>query len=102
MATIKDKPQTQGNSGDYRLPADGPHSFVKKRVETDKEKSELPPYVIAITKHEKEDEKSASLPGYKYDPQDLRAKAQAFLNSPNISSEQKEVLKEILGPKDDS
>jgi hypothetical protein len=109
MSSISDKPK--GTNRDYKaqdvLPTDGPHRFVKKKVTSEKEKEGAPsgikavpadpPYVIAVTKHP-EPEDGMAPPKTMYNPEELRAKAKTFLNNPNITSEQKDVLKEILGP----
>jgi len=100
MATISDKNKTDSaqGRGDYRLPTDGPHRYVKKSVNSEKEKDEQPPYVIAVTKDQPLDEAKLSQATSKYDPKELRSKAKMFLKSPNITSQQRDVLNEILGP----
>jgi hypothetical protein len=84
--------------GDYRLPTDGPHRYVKKTVDSEKEKDEQPPYVIAVTKDQPESEAKLAQATSKYDPKELRSKGKTMLKSPNITSHQKDVLQDILGP----
>lgn len=98
MASIEDKSKTNNDRGDYRLPENGPHRFVKKEVASEKEKDQEPPFVVAIVKPKPEDANKPPRPTSKYDPKELRAKAKSYLHNPNISSEEKDVLKEILGP----
>jgi hypothetical protein len=99
MASIEDKPKATNNDrGNYTLPENGPHRFVKKEVKSEKEKEDEPPFVVAIVKPRPEDVNKPERPTSKYDPKELRSKAKGFLNNPNITPEQKSVLKEILGP----
>lgn len=98
MASIEDKTKASPDRGDYRLPENGPHRYVKKEVASEKEKAQEPPYVVAIIKPRVEDANKPPKPTSKYDPKELRTKAKDYLNNPNISSNEKDVLKEILGP----
>jgi flagellar basal body rod protein FlgC len=99
MASIEDKTKTSSDRGNYRLPENGPHRFVKKEVPSEKEKDQEPPYVVGIVKKNKiEDENKPSKPVSKYDPGETRARGKTYLNNPNITSNEKNVLKEILGP----
>jgi hypothetical protein len=88
---------TTTSNADYRLPADGPHRYVKKKVDSQKEKESEAPYVISVVK-EREGEPVLPKASSKYDPKELRAKAKNFLKNPEISSHQKQVLEDILGP----
>jgi len=99
MASIEDKTKTSIDRGNYHLPENGPHRFVKKEVASEKEKEQEPPYVVALVKPKKiEEENKPSKPVSKYDPAEIRTKAKTYLNNPNITSNEKNVLKEILGP----
>jgi hypothetical protein len=90
---------------DARTPVDGPHRPGQKERKSEAKKSasgdtgntsdSTPSYVVAVTKREKTGEPSTEV-SHSYNPQELKAKARAFLNSPQISSAEREVLTEIL------
>ena len=116
MSTISnDKKTPAQQANDARPPFDGPHRAVKKKAgdgTTDASSdTTAPSYVVVVTKREKgssegadggskgasEDDPPRDV-SHTYNPQELRAKARAFLKSGHINADEKAVLEEILGP----
>ena len=102
MATISDdKKSPAQKANDARAPFDGPHRAVKKKhsgTNAAPAADAAPSYVVAVTKREKtsEDDPSREVQ-HTYNPQELRAKARAFMKSSNVNPEEKRVLEDILG-----
>jgi hypothetical protein len=99
---IDDKSKSPAQkAADARPVSDGPHRPVKKKKSEQVAKSDNPAYVVAVSKKEKSDDDKIETTSMKYDPKELRVKARSLLKNPNISSEHKKVLAEILGPEDE-
>lgn len=100
MAKITDKPKTPAEKANSaNPPSDGPHTY-KGRKALEKEKAEGgPAYVVSVTPHEDKDGDEPK-PKLTYTPQELRAKARAFLHSGKLNGQERKVLEEILGPED--
>ena len=84
-------------SADAKPVTDGPHRPVRHKNKAASEES--PAYVVAVSKREPDE--AVDGPSYKYDPQELRAKARSLLKSGKIDPEQRRVLAEILGPEEE-
>jgi hypothetical protein len=90
---------------DVRGPFDGPHARGSKKDQNssiqNSSEGDAPAYVVAVGKQDKSDDDGPKVPK-KYDPRALQAKARGLLNNKNIGPEQRRVLREILGPEEDS
>ena len=104
MASISgEKKSIAQKAADVRPPFDGPHKPGAKKKALDAPPPSAPSYVVAVSKHEFSlDDAAASEVNRRYNPQELKAKARSFLSSPNISPQEREVLKGILEPGEDS
>jgi hypothetical protein len=78
---------------------DGPHDTLYKKKKPEEEASN-PAYVVSVTKQEKkpEDEPTPSIKQLKYNPEEQRAKARAFLKSGLLAPADRKALEEVLGP----
>jgi hypothetical protein len=97
-------PQVEGKSksaaqaaNDARPAFDGPHKPGRHKQKAEKDAAASPAYVVAVTKREPDEQIPPSIP-FKYNPDELRAKAKAFMKTGNLTSAERKALEEILGP----
>ncbi|MCC6278313.1 MAG: hypothetical protein IT289_10405 [Oligoflexia bacterium] len=100
MAKIDSKNESPGHRIDKTKPyVDGPHRDRRGREKA--LAKEDPAYHVKISRKQSEEEASQEIPDLatgRYAPEETRAKARKLLSSNQLSSEQRKVLEEILGP----
>lgn len=79
-------------------PNNGPHS--RKKAKASQENPDDPAVVVSVSQRPA-GEKRKIQTSNNYDPRELRAKAKSLMKSDNITSQERQVLSEILGPDDE-
>jgi len=98
-STVDEKKKSPAQRAvDARPPFDGPHRKIKKTAGESSNGND-PAYVVVVKKDKSPDDAPDTAP-LMYDPKELHAKARGLLANKNISSDQKRVLEEILGPEE--
>ncbi|MBK9293033.1 MAG: hypothetical protein IPM57_01060 [Oligoflexia bacterium] len=102
MSVIRDRKEHPGQKAKEANPyKDGPHDArVKSRVSKQKQtETKEAAYVVSVEAKPKDETQKSKL---LYTPEEVRAKAKAFLHSSHLTPEERSVLAEILADKKDS
>lgn len=102
MSTVSNKSEHPGQKAIEANPhKEGPHdpkvkSRIAKKGKSDSSQDEA--YVVSVSARPK-DEEGKTKSKVIYTPEEVRTKAKAFLNSPQLTAEERKVLSEILADK---